>query len=167
MKIFFQAKLFFVFLAGAFVFSACGSAANTNQTTNSANNQSSANSNSTKDDAEEFGKLVNMPAMPEEVTWRETDAKDSKKLIAVLKFSSQNAQAVVAEAEKHKPAVPAALEAENWFPPELIAKSQESGDESLKGTTYGANDFFSETFRNGKLTRISDTDYFVLEMTSF
>ena len=52
------------------------------------------------------------------------------------------------------------------LPPELIAQSQGSGDEILKGKSYAANEFFSESYKNGKITRINDTDYFILELTS-
>lgn len=165
---FFQAKLFFVFLTGAFLFSACGGSADSNQKSNGANQTTSANSNSnlTKDDAEEFGKIVSMPFVPEEVMWRETNSNNTKKLIAVLKFSAQDAQAIVAQAENYKPAAPSEIDAENWFPPELVAQSQQSGDEILKGKAYAANDFISREYKDGKLTRISDTNYFVLELTA-
>jgi hypothetical protein len=166
---FFQAKLFFLYLISAILFSACGESEGANQNANGANQTANADSNvnSTKYNTEDFGEIINLPFTPEEVMWRETGSQNTKKLIAVLKFSAQDAQTIAAQAEKHKLAAPAELEAENWFPPELIAKSQESGDESLKGNVYAANDFYSETYKNGKLTRINDTDYFVLEMTSF
>lgn len=165
---FFQTKLFFVFFAGALFLSGCGKSGNANQNVNSANQSASANSNSnlTHDDAEDLGKIVSLPYVPEEAAWRETNSQNTKKLIAVLKFSSADAQAIVAQAEKYKPAAPAELEAENWFPPELIAKSQESGDESLKGNAYAANDFISRDYKDAKLTRISDTNYFVLELAN-
>jgi hypothetical protein len=164
---FFQAKLFFVFLTGAFLLAACGASGEVNQNANGANQSSGANGNSnlTKDDTEEFGKIVSMPFVPEEVMWRETSSRNTKKLIAVLKFSAQDAQAIVAQAETYKPAAPSEIDAENWFPPELVAQSQQSGDEILKGNAYAANDFISRDYKDGKLTRISDTNYFVLELT--
>ncbi|MGC2237676.1 MAG: hypothetical protein WA584_16050 [Pyrinomonadaceae bacterium] len=165
---FFQANLFLVFLAGAFFLSGCGRGGNVNQKVNSANQAANADSNAnlTQDDTEDLGKIVSLPYVPEETTWRETNSQGAKKMIAVLKFSNSDAQAIVAQAEKYKPAVPAELEAENWFPPELIAKSQESGDESLKGNAYAANDFISRDYKDAKLTRISDTNYFVLELAN-
>ncbi|MET0751942.1 MAG: hypothetical protein ABWZ66_01150, partial [Pyrinomonadaceae bacterium] len=125
-----------------------------------------SNANLTQDNTEDLGRIVSLPYVPEEATWRETGSQNTKKLIAVLKFSASDAQAIVAQAEKYKPAEPAGLEAENWFPPELIAKSQESGDESLKGNAYAANDFISRDYKDAKLTRINETNYFVLEMTN-
>ena len=164
----FQSKLFLVFLTSAILVSACGKSETANQKTNSANQVSNtnANSNLTKDDAEELTKSVNLPFTPEEVVWRETNSSNTKKLIAVLKFSPQDTQAIVAQIEKQGAAAPAELDAEDWFPPELIAKSQESGDEILHGNAYAANDFYSESYKNGKITRINDTSYFVLELTN-
>ena len=165
---FFQANLFFVFLAGAFFLSGCGRSGNVNQNVNSANQAANADSNAnlTQDNTEDLGRIVSLPYVPEEVVWRETGSQNTKKMIAVLKFSSADAQAIVAQAEKYNPAAPAELEAENWFPPELIAKSQESGDESLKGNAYAANDFITREYKDAKLTRISETNYFVLELTN-
>jgi hypothetical protein len=37
----------------------------------------------------------------------------------------------------------------------------------LKGAAYAANDFLQSPYNNGKLTRINDTNYFVLELFSF
>ncbi|HEY0429261.1 MAG TPA: hypothetical protein VGC76_15885 [Pyrinomonadaceae bacterium] len=164
----FQTKVFFVFLATAFALSACGGSGGTNQNANSANQSSNVNTNSnlTKDDAEEFAKSVNLPFVPEEVVWRETDAASGKKMIAVLRFSAAAAQTIAAQAEKYKPSARDAIDAEDWFPPELVAQSQQSGDEVLKGTSYAANDFYSEIYKNGKLTRVNDTNYFVLELTN-
>ncbi|MDQ3042529.1 MAG: hypothetical protein M3R11_09180, partial [Acidobacteriota bacterium] len=73
---------------------------------------------------------------------------------------------IVASAERYKTPAPADIDAEDWFPPELVAKSQESGDASLKGIGYAANDFLQPPYSNGRLTRINDTDYFVLELFS-
>lgn len=164
---FFQTKLFFVFITGAFLLAACGKGENSNQNTNqSGNGGANIKLNPPKDDIEEFGKIVNLTLLPEEAVWRETNWQNKKKLLAVLKFSAQNAQTVAAQAEKLKPAAPSELDAEDWFPPELIAKSQESGNGALKGNAYAANDFFLNSYNNGKITRIGDTNYFVLELTA-
>jgi hypothetical protein len=164
---FFQAKLIFLSLACIFSLSACAGK-DANQNSNGANQNSSVetNANVVKDDTEEFGKVVNLTILPEEVSWRETNAKESKKLIAVLRFSAADAQTIVQQAEKYKPAIASVVDAEDWFPPELIAKSQQTGDETLKGAQYAADDFYSEAYKSGKLTRISDTNFFVLELLS-
>ncbi len=126
-----------------------------------------------KDDIEELGKIIKLPFVPEEATYTEINLNDNnsaaknRKLVAVLKFSAQSANQIVAQAEKYNPPAPADIDAENWFPPELVAKSQETGDEFLKGAAYAANDFLQSPYINGRLTRINDTNYFVLEFFSF
>lgn len=137
-----------------------------------------ANANISKDNIEELDKIINLPMLPEEVTWREDNldkqngndnvsASKGKKLTVVLKLSAEDAQKLIEQIDKSKPAFASDVDAESWFPPELIAKSQESGDENLKGTSYAANDFLREPYKNGKITRINDTDFFVLELNSF
>ncbi len=162
---FFQTKAIFIILASFVSFSACvNSNFNSNQTgnANKTSNSTNTNANATKDDLEDFGKIVKLPFKPEEVSWRESE---DKKIIAVLKFSAVDAQSLIAQIEKQKPAQLAGLNAENWFPPELVAKSQQSGDETLKGKEYAANDFFLAPYNKGKITRIDDTNYFILELS--
>lgn len=168
MKIF-RVLRFFVFLTFASLLSGCvgGDSANKKNANGAQHTNANTNASQTKDDAEDFSKIVTLSVIPEEVIWRETEVPNGKKLLAVLKYSAPDAQAVAGQAEKHRPAIAAELDAEDWFPPELVAKSQESGDEILKGKSYAANDFFSETYKNGKLTRIEGTDYFVLELSNF
>ncbi|HSK74519.1 MAG TPA: hypothetical protein VK892_22650 [Pyrinomonadaceae bacterium] len=146
-------------------------ASNTNQTINIVNKDTPP-----KDSAAELGKIINLPFMPEEADWREEPVAQSndnkapvsnqRRLIAVLKFSPEDMKKVIEQAEKHNPPAEATLEAEDWFPAELTTQSQLSGDETLKGTAYAANDFIIAPFNNGRLTRISETDFFVLELYS-
>lgn len=131
-----------------------------------------------QDNVEELSKIVKLNRLPEEATYSETSlntknseprlpAPNEKKLVAVLRFSPENAAQIVAQAGKYKPAVPNDVDAEDWFPAELVAQSQLTGDESLKGAAYAASDFFQTPYNNGKLTRINNTDYFILELTTF
>ena len=174
----------FLFLA-IFLISACGenrsgnsntntSATNTNQT---AKNEKD-NKNLPKDDVEELEKIIKLPFHPEEATWLEDTlsrqnsdnrlpAPNADKLTVVFKFSAADAQKIVEQTAKYESAPASDIDAESWFPPELIAKSQESGDENLKGTSYNAKEFLQEPYKNGKITRIDNTDYFVLELTTF
>lgn len=131
-----------------------------------------------QDGIEELAKIVKLDVIPEEATYlevavnaRKTEANavapNEKRLAAVLRFSPENAALVVARAVKYKAAAPSDIDAENWFPAELVAQSQLTGDESLKGTAYEATDFVQAPYRTGKITRINNTDYFVLELTTF
>lgn len=168
----------FIALTIAVLLAACSSNQppnfNSNEALNS-NTNSNANSN-IKDDVDELGTIIKLPLQPEETVWREENqaktgndnsvppAPSGKKLLVVLRFSKEDAAKIVAQAANYKPAVRESLNNENWFPSELTAQSQISGDETLKGTTYAANDFLQTPYSDGKLTRIDETNYFVLEL---
>lgn len=141
------------------------------------NNSAQANTNTAnipaKDDVSELLTIIRLPEVPEEVVWREeplgkTDDRvpgpNDRKLIAVLKYDAETATKLVAQIEKNKNSEPAEIGAESWFPEELIAQTQISGNEMLKGTTYGANDFFNMPYGNGKISRVENTNYFILEL---
>ena len=158
----------------ASLYLACSSAnnnANSNQSNQSLN---SNNSNSLKDDVDELELTIRIPFHPEEAVWREeppgkagserVPGATDKKLVAVLRFLKDDADKIVAQAEKYKPGADEKINTETWFPSELIAQSQTSGDETLKGKSYPANDFYNAPFTDGKITRIEGTDYFILEL---
>ncbi len=159
---YFQPRLFLVFFAALFL-NACAPPNTNSNNSAKANKPSNTNADTTKDDTEEFAKIVKLPVQPEEVSWRESA---DKKIIAVLKFSATEANNLVAQIEKHKPAQNAEVNAENWFPPELVAQSQQAGDATLKGKEYAANDFFLAPYTKGKITRIDSTNYFILELSA-
>jgi hypothetical protein len=167
-----QAKSILSLALSIFLLNACAGneTANTNSFASNVNSKTEAVA---KDDLEELGKIIKLPVVPEEATYSEINLNDrnpapnNKKLVAVLKFSAENTKQIVAQAEKYNPPAPADIDAENWFPPELVAKSQETGDEFLKGIAYAPNDFLQSPYINGRLTRINDTNYFVLELFSF
>lgn len=174
-------KLFCAFFVSAFFFAACKVYDNTNANLQTAdvNNQNAKiesigkNQSQAKDDAEELSKHIKIPYETEEALWKMEEAakipnanhgETAPKLIAVLKFKSSDAQKIVEQAANYRPATETSVSVENWFPPELIAKSQESGDETIKGIVYAPNDFAQSPYENGNLTRIAETDYFVLEL---
>jgi len=143
-------------------FISCSGTANTNTASNAAvvpaDNANKANTN-----VEELSVLINVPYESEEASWKQ-DA-EHKKLKAVLRFSEAEAKRLVDDAAKNGPPQPASITPETWFPPELIAQGAMSGDEDLKGQAYAANAFFLEPYTAGHITRIENTDYFVLELT--
>ncbi len=174
-------KLFCALLVSAFFFAACKVYDNTNANlqTVDANNQNAKiesigkNQSQAQDDAEELSRHIKIPYETEEALWRIEEAakvpnanhgETAPKLIAVLKFKSADAQKIVEQAANYRPATETSVSVENWFPPELVAKSQESGDESVKGIVYAPNDFAQTPYDHGTLTRIAETDYFVLEL---
>ena len=164
-------------LINLFLLDSCASSSPANSNAvNQTTNTNAKNSSAASDDIAALAALVRLPEIPEEVVWREEvlenrEASDQnskgKKLTAVLKYNDADAEKIVALAEKSKTAEKTEIGTEDWFPEELTAQTQLSASESLKGTAYGANDFFNAPYSNGKLTRIEGTNYFVLELTSF
>ncbi|MEO6050807.1 MAG: hypothetical protein ABIP78_05670 [Pyrinomonadaceae bacterium] len=122
------------------------------------------NANSAKTNVEELGILVNVPYEAKDVVWKEDSA--NKKVIAVFRFSPADANKIVAEAEKTGARENVSVAVEIWFPDELTAQSDMSGDSSLKGLAYPANAFFQEPYTSGKIIRIEGGDYFVLELSA-
>ena len=178
---FFSKINLYIFLAAALLINACSGGENANQISIQTSNQPpEANSNSViaaKNDPAELSKIINLPIMPEEADWREepigkqtrsnrAPGPDDRRMTAVLHYLPEDTPKLIALIEKHKPAQAAELEVESWFPAELIAQSQTSGNETIKGTAYAANDFLQSPYLTGRITHISGTDYFVLELST-
>lgn len=135
--------------------------------TNVADNTSSTPAAVAADDIEAFEALVNLPFHPDEALWREESAAGSgkaRKLIAVLRFSDADAPKIAETVAKSGDPAAFEVEAESWFPPELVAKSQESGNGTIKGKSYPATDFFRPPFGEGRISRIDGTDFYILEL---
>lgn len=114
--------------------------------------------------------MINLPVEPEETVWREDPADPanqqqfSKKLTAVLKFSATDTAKLSAIIEKGSPPLSATIGTESWFPAELIAQGDLSGDDTLKGDSFAATDFYLPPYTDGKITHVENTDYFILEL---
>lgn len=169
-----------VFLAAVLLISACSNGENTNQVSNQSSNQlPETNRNSiiaAKNDPAELGKIINLPIMPLEAEFREEPfdkqtntngaAPVNQKMTAVLLYDLADTPKLIALIEKHKPGEAVELEVETWFPAELIAQSQTSGNDTIKGNAYAANDFLQTPYSKGRIIHISGTDYFVLELSA-
>ncbi len=141
----------------------CTFKANTN--VNSARSpESNSESSSAKTNVEELGMLINVPYETEDIVWKEIVPK--KKLIAVIRLSPADAAKVIGEVQGLEPPQNVSIQSENWFPDELIAQSDLSGDDTLKGVAYSAKPFFQEPFSEGRVVRIEGTDYFVIEVSA-
>ena len=173
---FLSAEIVFLLLAAMIFFSSCGVVED--KINNNISSTNTAQANVIKDDVGELGKIINLPFEPIEVVWQENTLNvesagnralpsNEKRLVAVLQLKLEDLNRSIAQAEKYATPTRAVVDAESWFPVELIAQSQLSGDESLKGNSYAANDFFLESFNKGKFTHVADTDFIVLELTSF
>ncbi|MEO6656541.1 MAG: hypothetical protein ABIO36_10710 [Pyrinomonadaceae bacterium] len=122
------------------------------------------NANSAKTNVEELALLVKIPYEAEDIVWKEDSAH--KKVIAVLLFSSADADKIVTEAEKSGAPEQVSVAVDMWFPDELTAQSDMSGDSALKGVAYPANAFFQEPYTSGRIIRIDGGDYFILELSA-
>jgi hypothetical protein len=164
--------LWFLLFALTFTISCGSQTADSNANGNSnANAANSANKESTadfNDDIAALGNLVLLPFIPEEVRFVEEDTKNTndKKLIAVLRFTPEDTKNLLAQAEKHRPAEAVEVGPEKWFPEELVAQSQLSGNALLKGTAYAPTDFIQLPYSSGRLIRVENSNYFVLELAA-
>lgn len=135
--------------------------------------------NLAKDNTEELSEIIKFPFAPDEETtlWRETVSGDKnsdnqipapadKKLVAVIKFPAEDTIKLVELAAQHQTPQPVEIATETWFPPELIAAGGISGNSMLKGTAYSAVDFIKPPYTQGRLIKIENSDFFVLELLS-
>lgn len=158
-----------VFIAQVFISCSSSPAGNSNPAQTNAN-QSAQRSAAASDKAEELALLINLPLEPEETVWREDPAGQggeqqySKKLTAVMQFAAADAEKLSALVEKGSPPLTANIGTEPWFPAELIAQSDLSGDDTLKGDSFPATDFFQPPYSEGRITRVEGTNYFILEL---
>lgn len=167
MKIFRAVVILPLFLSAIAFFGCGGGNKNTNISPSATSSNSTLeNANSAKSNVEELGLLVNLPYQPadEDIVWKSDTA--NKKLLAVIRFSHEDAKRLVDEASTRQAPLKTALSSETWFPPELIAQSEMSGDDSLNGLAYSADSFFQEPYTAGRIVRIEGTDYFVLELSA-
>jgi hypothetical protein len=143
---------------------ACGGLdANSNSANANAANSSQAN-NAAKTNVEELAILINVPYESEEVFWK--DDASHKRIVAVLRFPANEAERLITDAQKIRPPQKVTINAESWFPPELVAQSDVSGDDTLSGQAYAANAFYQDAFNDGRIIKVDDSDYFVLEMNA-
>lgn len=146
----------------ATMLSACSSGSLTNNSASggNSNTRQASNLNSVRNDVEELGLRMNVPFETEELVWKEGVA--GKSLIAIMRFTPENSAKVVAEAEKIRPATRVDVTSETWFPPELIAQADMTGDDRLAGSSYAANSFLLPPYTEGTLIRVDNTDYFIV-----
>lgn len=149
------------------IFSACSTQQVVNSENKTAKIQISREQTPAKDDIAELNSIVLLPNVPEEVIWREeVDGKNHKKLVAVMRFSQEDEKNIIEKAKRYREPESAEVSAEDWFPPELSAQTELAGDETLKGISYSAKDFIQLPYTSGRLVKISNSDYFVLELST-
>lgn len=155
-------------LAAASVFSAsCVGDIDSNQNQNATSNidQIVKVERAANHSVEELGLIIKLPYEPVEASWRnEAAGASSSPIRAVLLFTIEDGKSLIAEAEKTKPGQPVEVVAENWYPTELIAKSEMGEESKITGKSYPADAFFQPPYNSGRLIKIDDTDHFILEL---
>ena len=142
----------------------CSSPANSNEANATTGNSTSAANSGPKDNIEEFADLVRLPFAPEDVTWKE--ASGGKSITAVVRFSPENAAKMSTEVAKNGQPATETLPVESWYPTELIAQSEMTGESTVKGESYPAEPFLNPPFTKGKISRVEGTDYFIIQISS-
>lgn len=142
--------------------SACGGSANNANSVPPQNTAAAVNANAAKSNVEELSLLINVPYKVEDIAWKQN--AERRAIMAVFRFSSEDADKAVADAQKYGSPQNVSLPAEPWFPDELTAQAEVSGDSSLKGSAYPANAFFQPPYSKGRITRVEGVDYFILEI---
>lgn len=152
------------FIASLLLLSSCSSPTDNANTPGQAPiNASNTSTVAAKDNIEEFADLVRLPFPPDEVAWNEVPGKG---ITAVVRFSPENASKMVAEAAKNGKPTSETLTVETWYPAELIAQSETTGESTIRGDSYPAEPFLNPPHTKGKITRIEGTDYFILQISS-
>lgn len=155
-----------------------GCARPSSNTTNSASNTQSAQANAdravepgmegARDNADELATLVKLPYEPEDLVWKEfpaaADGVSARRVLAVFQFTPADAKKIVENASNVRPGSPVLLPTEKWFPKELITPAEVSGEEGIRATSYAADEFLNAPFNTGTLSRVDNTDFFVLEV---
>ena len=108
--------------------------------------------------------MVALPVEPEDVAWEEN--AQNKSLTAVIRFSPENTARMAAEIAKYGAGTPETLSVETWYPAELIAQAELSGESSIKGRSYPADSMVNPPYTKGKITQIDNTDYFILQISA-
>jgi len=108
--------------------------------------------------------LVNFTLEPEDILWQQVDAP--KKIVAVFRLDEQDTKKLVDQLATRSEGAPKSVPVEDWFPAELIAGGEATGGSTVDGTAYPADDFYQPPFSQGTITRIRDTDFFVLEIAA-
>lgn len=116
------------------------------------------------DKAEELGMLINFTLLPEDIVWQQVDSP--KKITAVFRLDEEETKKLGDQLAARSQGAAKSVMVEDWFPAELIAGGEATGGSTLDGTAYPADDFYQAPFSQGTITRINNTDFFVLEIAA-
>jgi hypothetical protein len=142
----------------------CGGNANNSAGPARAADPTAGNANTPKTNVEELGMLVPVPYQVDDLVWKEYP--NQKRLLAVMRLTPEDAKRLIDEASAQGQPTGVAIRFEQWFPDELIAQGQMSGDSQLKGQAYPATAFFQPPYNTGTVARVEGTDFFVLDLSA-
>lgn len=147
----------------------------------SVNMQNSPEKTETKNEIntniDELAKNVNLPVRPSEAVWKKKTMDNESGavpgpndyyLTAVLKYTDADIEKLKDATGQNKDEVSKGIiELEQWFPEEIKKLAKDiDGEKLLPGEKYDAEKFMRSPFRNGTLSRIEDSNYFVLNLYS-
>ena len=107
--------------------------------------------------------LINFTLEPEDIIWQQVESP--KKIVAVFRLDDEGSKKLIEQLAARSAGAAKSVTVEDWFPAELIASGETTGSSTVDGTAYPADDFYQAPFSQGTITRVSDTDFFVLEIS--
>ena len=144
--------------------SSCSAPAGNASSANSEGNRVAQVPRKANDKPEELGMLINFTLEPEDILWRQTETP--RKVVAVFRLAEEDTKKLADSLSARSPGAARSVAVEDWFPTELVAGGEATGGSSVDGTAYPADEFFQPPFTQGTITRVNDTDFFVLELTA-
>ena len=98
-----------------------------------------------------------------DVAWQ--DDRPNGRLIAVMRFSAADIEKIISRSASVMQESAVKIQVEPWFPQELVAQGEMSGDGTLKGKMYAADMFLQPPYSTGRMVRIDEADYIYLEVS--
>lgn len=147
-----------------FIFTSCSTPAGDSSSANSESNRVASIPKKANDKAEELGMLVNFTLEPEDIVWLQSESP--KRIVAVFRLDEDDTRKLAEQLSARSQGAAKTVTVEDWFPAELVAGGETTGSSTVDGTAYPADDFYQSPFSQGTITRVNNTDFFVLEIAA-
>ena len=108
--------------------------------------------------------LINFTLEPEDIVWQQSESP--KRIVAVFRLDQEATKKLVDQLSARSQGAPKTIAVEDWFPPELVAGGEATVASTVDGTAYPADEFYQPPFSQGTITRVDNTDFFVLEIAA-
>ena len=152
-------------LLSALIFTSCSVPAGNSSTANAAEgNRVASVPKKANDKPEELGMLINFTLEPEDIAWQQSESP--KRIVAVFRMDTEDTKKLIDQLTARSQGAPKSIAVEDWFPPELVAGGEATDASTVDGTAYPADDFYQPPFSQGTITRINNTDFFVIEISA-